>query len=124
MIAVDSSTLITYIQGEPGADVDQFDAALAAGTAVLPPAVLAEVLSQPSLPQQHIDMLVTLPMIALADGYWLRVANSRERLIRLKLKAYLADALIAQACIDADVPLITRDRDFRHFEKHCGLKLV
>jgi len=32
--------------------------------------------------------------------------------------------LIAQACIDNDVALITRDADFRHFAKHCGLKLA
>jgi hypothetical protein len=31
---------------------------------------------------------------------------------------------IAQSCIDADVKLITRDRDFRHFATHCGLKLA
>jgi len=34
----------------------------------------------------------------------------------------LADTLIAQICIDHDVPLITRDKDFRHFAKH-GLRL-
>ena len=26
--------------------------------------------------------------------------------------------------IDHDLPLITRDADFRHFAKHCGLKLA
>jgi predicted nucleic acid-binding protein len=45
-------------------------------------------------------------------------------LITKGFKARLADALIAQACIDSDVALITRDRDFRHFAKHCGLKLA
>ena len=40
------------------------------------------------------------------------------------LKAKLADALIAQCCIDADVPLIARDADYRHFERWCGLKLA
>jgi hypothetical protein len=40
------------------------------------------------------------------------------------LKARLADALIAQCCIDADVPLIARDSDFRHFKRWCGLKLA
>jgi predicted nucleic acid-binding protein len=40
------------------------------------------------------------------------------------LKAKVADALIAQSCIDHDVALITRDRGFRHFAKHCGLRLA
>jgi predicted nucleic acid-binding protein len=38
-------------------------------------------------------------------------------------KARLADALIAQACIDHDVALITRDKDFRHFVRH-GLHVL
>jgi len=36
----------------------------------------------------------------------------------------LADTLIAQSCIDYRVPLITRDSDFRHFAKYCGLILL
>jgi predicted nucleic acid-binding protein len=36
----------------------------------------------------------------------------------------LADALIAQSCIDHEISLIARDGDFRHFAKHCGLKLA
>jgi predicted nucleic acid-binding protein len=38
-------------------------------------------------------------------------------------KANLADVLIAQSCIDHDVPLITHDADFRHFLR-AGLKLA
>jgi predicted nucleic acid-binding protein len=40
------------------------------------------------------------------------------------LKAALADSLIAQCCIDADVALIARDGDYRHFAKWCGLRLA
>ena len=35
----------------------------------------------------------------------------------------LADTLIAQCCMDSDVPLITVDADFRHFVSR-GLRLV
>ncbi|MGE5443109.1 MAG: hypothetical protein ACM3SR_00715 [Ignavibacteriales bacterium] len=35
-----------------------------------------------------------------------------------------ADTLIAQSCLDYDTPLITRDRDFRHFEKFAQLKVI
>jgi predicted nucleic acid-binding protein len=58
------------------------------------------------------------------DGYWQRAGESRRALKTHKLKARIADALIAQSCIDHDVALITRDVDFRHFAKHCGLKLA
>ncbi len=36
----------------------------------------------------------------------------------------LADALIAQSCIDHDVRLVTRDADFRHFARLGGLRLA
>jgi predicted nucleic acid-binding protein len=45
-------------------------------------------------------------------------------LLARKLRARLPDTLIAQSCIDHDIPLIARDTDFRHFAKHCGLKLA
>ena len=52
-------------------------------------------------------------------------AGAARHLLRDKgLKAATSDALIAQCCIDADVPLISRDRDFRHFVRWCGLKLA
>jgi predicted nucleic acid-binding protein len=38
-------------------------------------------------------------------------------------KAKLADTLIAQSCLDHDVPLITRDGDFRHFVA-LGLRVL
>jgi len=36
----------------------------------------------------------------------------------------LRAALIAQSCIDGDVPLLTRDRDFKAFAGAAGLDLV
>jgi hypothetical protein len=38
--------------------------------------------------------------------------------------ARLADALIAQSCLDHDVPLITRDAEFRHFARVRPLELL
>jgi predicted nucleic acid-binding protein len=36
----------------------------------------------------------------------------------------IAAALIAQSCLDQSVPLVTRDKDFRHFAKSAGLPLL
>jgi predicted nucleic acid-binding protein len=36
----------------------------------------------------------------------------------------MGDVLVAQSCLDHKVPLITRDRDFRHFARLAGLKLL
>jgi predicted nucleic acid-binding protein len=51
-------------------------------------------------------------------------ARSPCQLRAKELKAKLAVTLIAQLCIDHEMPLITRDRDFSHFQNFCGLKLL
>ncbi len=125
MVAIDSSTFIAYIQDDRGPDVDALAAAFATNNVVLPPAVIAELLSEPRLPPRHRAVILNLPTLEISDGsYWVRVGAARAALIAKGLRARLPDALIAQSCIDHDVPLITRDGDFRHFEKHCGLRLA
>ncbi|KAB2855424.1 MAG: PIN domain nuclease [Bauldia sp.] len=124
MIAVDSSTIIAHIGGARGSDIQALEAAIAGNGVVIPPVVLCELLSEPALPPVHRDMIVNLPVLELRPDYWIRAAATRAAILSRRLRARLADALVAQACIDADVPLITRDRDFRHFARHCGLKLA
>ncbi len=36
----------------------------------------------------------------------------------------LVELLIAQSCIDHEIGLVTLDRDFRHFVRRGGLRLV
>jgi predicted nucleic acid-binding protein len=125
MIACDTSSLAAYLAGDrKAADVAKIRAALRKGELVLPPVTLSESLSNPRTAQTATTLLSPLPILEPAQGYWIRVGASRAKLIGKGLKARLADALIAQSCIDADVELITRDRDFRHFATHCGLKLA
>jgi predicted nucleic acid-binding protein len=123
LIATDTSSLVAYLSGEGGDDVARIEAAMSAGELRLPPPVLSELLSKPDISQ--IDgLFADIPLMDLADGFWRRAGQTR-RVLRLRgLKAALADSLIAQCCIDADVPLIARDRDYRHFERWCGLKLA
>lgn len=64
MIAVDTSTLIAFLQGDRGADVARLDASLAAANnVVLPPAVLAELSSEPKLPPAHRANVLALPLL-------------------------------------------------------------
>jgi predicted nucleic acid-binding protein len=124
MIAADTSSLVAYFTGGPGADVERLAAAMNAGDLVLPPVVVSEVLSDPSAAPRIGPEVRSIEMLEIRDGYWARAGHTRQVLRRQGFKAKLGDALIAQSCIDHDVALITRDRDFRHFAKHCGLKLV
>lgn len=124
MIALDTSSLIAYLGGEDGGDVEALDSALERGQAVLPPVVLTEVLSIPRLDEQLSRLVLALPVLDVQPGYWERAAATRASVLARKLRARLADTLIAQSCIDLRVPLITRDRDFAHFAKHAGLALI
>lgn len=123
MIAVDTSSLIGFFSADGAQDNSVVRAALRDEQLVLPPVVLAEASSDPFVKDELIDYLNTMSLLDLRPEYWARVGQMRRVILQQGLKAKLGDALIAQSCIDHDVPLITRDKDFRHYAKHCGLKL-
>ncbi len=123
MIAADTSVLIDYFQGKNNTQTDKLDDVLVHHILVLPPTVLVEILSDPFLPTKFIQKIEELPLLELKENYWQRAGLNRSKLISKKLKARLADTLIAQSCIDHQVPLITCDTDFKNFVKHCGLTL-
>ena len=124
MIAIDTSSLVAYLGGAAGPDVEAVDRALLDNQACLPPVVLTELLSDPKLHTQVAATLRAIPLVALTDGYWDRAGHLRSTIIARKRRARLADTLIAQACLDSDLALITRDADFRAFAELGGLKLV
>jgi predicted nucleic acid-binding protein len=124
MIAVDTSSLVAFLQGLPGPDVEKLHAAAAAGQLTLPPVVLTEIFSDPVSAKALTAVLPKLDLLEVKEGYWERAGQARALIKRHGLKAKTGDALVAQSCIDHDVPLITRDTDFRHFAKHCGLRLA
>ncbi len=124
MIAVDTSSLSALFVGDQGEDVDQLANSLARGDVRLPPVVLTEILSDPTAAKVLAPRLADIELLYVSDGYWQRAGETRAKLRARGLKAKVADALIAQSCIDQDVALITRDQDFRHFVKHCGLRLA
>lgn len=124
MIAIDTSSLVAYLSGERGFDVEATDLALEHRQAALPPVVLSEVLSDSRLRGDVRALLTALPMLALHDGYWERAGLLRAKAIGQRRKAALADVLIAQSCLDHDVELVTRDRDFRALAAIAGLRLI
>jgi len=124
MIAADTSSLVAFLAGDEAFDVHSVDAALAANQLCLPPVVLTELLSDPKLPPKVAAILIQIPLLQIQDGFWDRAGMLRAKLIARKRRARLADSLIAQACLDHGVALITRDGDFRAFAQVAGLKLV
>lgn len=124
MIAADTSSMIAYFAGDEGADVALVQRAVRGDDLVLPPVVAAELFSDPRLPKTIASALVRIPLLALNATYWFRAGELRARAARSGRKARLAGALIAQACLDHDVELIARDRDFRIYRQIAALRVV
>jgi predicted nucleic acid-binding protein len=124
MIAADTSTWISFLQGDAGEDIEMLAKALGDRQVLMAPPVLSELLSDPELSAPVARTLSDVPLIEIEPGYWQRAGKLRARVLAQKRKARLGDALIAQSCIDARVSLISRDRDFRAFAQAAALDLV
>lgn len=124
LVSADTSSLVRFLEGKAGRDIELIDAAFARDEFRLTPAAMAELLSYPRPRPMLEPLLARMPTLPLLDGYWTRVGEARRILLGLGLRARLGDALIAQCCIDAEIALIAHDPDFRHFATHCGLKLA
>ncbi len=124
MLCLDTSSLIAYLEGAEGEDVSIIDQAFADQVGVVTPITVTEVLSDPSLDKNVREVILQLPVLPLSEGFWERAGLLRAKILRGGHKAKLADTLIAQCCLDHRATLVTRDRDFRIFERTVGLKLL
>jgi len=124
LIAADSSVVIDLLEGVQSNEVSRLRTHLRAASAVLAPVTLTELLSDPKGRDLTHPILAEFIQLPITAGYWERAGLLRAKVRKAGRKAALGDALIAQACIDADVPLLTRDADFASIAKLCGLKLA
>ena len=124
MIAADTSSMIAFLEGDEGDDTELIQSALEHQQLALPPVVLTELLSDPALPKAVRTLLAGLPILDVEPGFWQRAGLLRASILKQKKKARVADALIAQSCLDQSAPLVTRDKDFRHFASAAGLPLL
>lgn len=123
MIAADTSAWIDYAKGVPSVGARHLEGGLSEGNLVMPLPVLFEVLSGPGITADASALITRLPRLEILEGYWERAAELRKFLLKKGLKARAMDSLIAQTCLDHNVPLIAVDQDYRHFVKR-GLKLI
>jgi len=124
VIAADTSTWIAFLEGEAAADTELLDRALRDRQLLMVPVVLTELLSDTKLPVEVAKTLCDVPAIEIDSGYWQRAGALRAKVLAKRRRTRLGDALIAQSCIDGEISLLTRDRDFRAFTEAAGLKLV
>lgn len=123
VIAVDTNAIHDYFADQTGPKFHLVRDAFESDTLLLPPAVLTEALSDPALPAAKAARIRAIPLLGVSEGFWDRAGILRAFLLSYGYNGRLGDVLIAQACIDHEIPLITYDRDFRRFER-AGLKLL
>jgi predicted nucleic acid-binding protein len=124
VICADTSSVIAYFQGEQGQDVEVVDRALADRSLVLAPVSIVELLCDPNLAPSLESFVLRIPQLGITSGYWERAGKLRAKMLQHRFRYKLADSLIAQSCLDHEVPLVTRDRDFLAFHKLTGLHLL
>jgi predicted nucleic acid-binding protein len=124
LIVADSSVLIPWAEGNPTDKTRLLRFHMQQRTLRVVPVSVTELLSAPNLRPEVRLVAETLDILELQDGYWARAGLLRGRCLAAGRRARLADALIAQACLDADLPLLTNDTDFEVFLSIGGLKLV
>ena len=115
---------MAFFQDADGDDVTMLEEHLQQRSVILSPVVVAELFSNPGLDEAQRRLIQYLPVLDLRPGFWKRAGLTRAALLKRRFRPKLADTLIAQSCIDAAVPLLTRDRDFLPFSQHAGLKLI
>jgi predicted nucleic acid-binding protein len=123
-IVADTSEWIEYLAGRPAPLLDH---ALAAGLVVIPPIVVAELLSGVRHATDRApleDLLRDLEMPALPFDHWARVGALRASLRARGLNVSTPDAHVAQCALDRDAPLLTRDAVFTKIAKFTALRLA
>ena len=124
MLCIDTSSMIAFLEGQNGRDVELIDQALLDQVGVFAPVTVTELLSDPELTASTCNAISAIPVLPILNGFWERAGILRAKVLKRGRKAKLADTLIAQSCIDHQTTLVSRDQDFEIFKKLAGLKLL
>jgi predicted nucleic acid-binding protein len=121
---LDSSVLISVISGEAIRAVEE---ALAHDEAIIPPLVVAELVTGATTLRDREEIGNLLQDVATyptALGHWIEVGFLRQALRRSGLSITLPDAHIAQCALERDATLITRDNVFAKIARHTKLRVI
>ncbi|HUP20285.1 MAG TPA: PIN domain-containing protein [Gemmatimonadota bacterium] len=123
-LIVDTSVWIDFLAGET---VPLLEDALAIGSVVVPPVVVAELVSGARTDAERDDLVSLLEDIEVhpaAREHWVRVGELRRAMIRAGRPVSTPDAHVAQCALDRDAPLLSRDRAFPRIASVVPLRLA
>lgn len=120
----DTSIWIDFLAGRPATALEE---ALAQGTVVLPPLVVAELISGAGKRADRLAIGELLQELAVHDTpleHWIGVGDLRRTLKEKGLNVSTPDAHIAQCALDRDAVLLTRDAVFRRIARVTKLRVA
>ena len=122
-VVADTSAWIDFFAGRPARALED---ALAQGLVVLPPLVVAKLISGAHRARDRaaIARLVDdLPMHETPLAHWIRVGELRRRLRERGISVSTPDAHVAQCALDRDAVLLSSDAVFTRIARSAGLRL-
>lgn len=120
-IVVDSSVWIDFFAGR---SVPSLEEALSQGSIVLPPLVVAELVSGAEQQRAVIeDLLQEFPLHETPLAHWIRVGELRRDLRKKGISISVPDAHVAQCALDRDAVLLSRDAVFGTIARHSRLRV-
>ena len=91
---------------------------------MMAPAVLSELLSSTQMIPTVEKALLEMPFASPSPDFWKDTGKLRRQLAKQGVNATLADCLVAQSCLEQDLPLLTRDKGIKKFSEKIGLALI
>jgi predicted nucleic acid-binding protein len=123
-LVVDTSVWIDAIHDRPMPR--GFEEAVLAGIAIIPPLVVAELVSGANTVAERLgvgEVLQDSPVHDTSLAHWIDVGELRRHLAAKGVNVTLADAHIAQCALDLSALLLSRDAIFVAIARHTSLRL-
>ncbi len=120
-VIVDTSVWVEFFAGRPARGLED---ALAEGVVVLPPLVVAELVSGARRARDRAaieELVAELPLHETPLGHWIRVGTLRRELQTKGVLVSTPDAHVAQCALDRDAVLLSRDAVFSRIARHTQL---
>ncbi len=129
MILVDTSVWIDYLNGNENRHTDILDSELVDGTVAIGDLIFLEILQgiRNDLDYKKTkESLITLDRYEMLGHYMAEKSAENYRILRKKGIAIrkTVDVIIATFCIENNIPLLFKDRDFEPFVQFLGLNSV
>ena len=123
-VVVDTSVWIDFFAGRPAPELEN---ALQQGLVVLPPLVVAELISGARRPRERAaiaELVAELTVQETPLAHWIRVGEMRRKLGEKGLTVSTPDANVAQCALDRDALLLTHDAVFTQIATVLVLRVI